>query len=221
MKSTSSVPDYRLLRPKNVLSADFSHILLLLFWPVHGVVFGLLEQARQVDSYYPMYCRLDDLIPFNEWFVIPYIYWFVYLIGMLVYTFFRDVPVFRQMMRFVILTYSASLLIFFLFPNCQELRPESFQRDNIFTRFMANFYEFDTNTNVFPSLHVVGSMASLFASWKARGLNTPLWRTVSLISAVLIILSTVFLKQHSVLDIFGGLLVSALGYFLCFYNKKT
>lgn len=221
MKNTSSVPDYRLLRPKNVLSADFSHILLLLFWPVHCVVFGLLEQARQVDSYYPMYCRLDDLIPFNEWFVIPYIYWFVYLIGMLVYTFFRDVPVFRQMMRFVILTYSTSLVIFFLFPNCQELRPESFQRDNIFTRFMANFYEFDTNTNVFPSLHVVGSMAALFASWKARGLNTPLWRIVSLISAVLIILSTVFLKQHSVLDIFGGLMVSALGYFLCFYHKKA
>lgn len=219
MKNTSSVPDYRLLRPKNVLSADFSHILLLLFWPVHGVVFGLLEQARQVDSYYPMYCRLDDLIPFNEWFVLPYIYWFVYLIGMLVYTFFRDVPVFRQMMRFVILTYSASLVIFFLFPNCQELRPESFQRDNIFTRFMADFYAFDTNTNVFPSLHVVGSMAALFASWKARGLNTPLWRTVSLISAVLIILSTVFLKQHSVLDVFGGLLVSVLGYFLCFHKK--
>ncbi len=221
MKSTSSVPDYRLLRPKNVLSADFSHTLLLLFWPVHGIVFGLLEQARQVDSYYPMYCPLDDLIPFNEWFVIPYIYWFVYLIGMLVYTFFRDVPVFRQMMRFVILTYSASLAIFFLFPNCQELRPENFQRDNVFTRFMADFYEFDTNTNVFPSLHVVGSMAALFASWKARGLNTPLWRTVSLISAVLISLSTVFLKQHSVLDIFGGLLVSALGYFLCFHPKKA
>ncbi len=220
MKSMSSVPDYRLLRPKNVLSADFSHILLLLFWPVHGVVFGLLEQVRQVDSYYPMYCRLDDLIPFNEWFVIPYIYWFVYLIGMLVYTFFRDVPVFRQMMRFVILTYSASLVIFFIFPNCQELRPESFQRDNIFTRFMADFYEFDTNTNVFPSLHVVGSMAALFASWKTRGLNTPLWRTLSLISAVMICLSTVFLKQHSVLDIFGGLLVSALGYFLCFHHQE-
>ncbi len=220
MKSMSSVPDYRLLRPKNVLSADFSHILLLLFWPVHGVVFGLLEQVRQVDSYYPMYCRLDDLIPFNEWFVIPYIYWFVYLMGMLVYTFFRDVPVFRQMMRFVILTYSASLVIFFIFPNCQELRPESFQRDNIFTRFMADFYEFDTNTNVFPSLHVVGSMAALFASWKTRGLNTPLWRTLSLISAVMICLSTVFLKQHSVLDIFGGLLVSALGYFLCFHHQE-
>lgn len=216
-----TAPDYRQLRPGNLLSERFRHILLLLYWPVHGLVFWLLEQVRQADYYTPMYCPLDDLIPFNEWFVIPYVYWFVYLIGTLAYTFFLDVPVFRQMMRFVIVTYGSALVIYFLFPNCQELRPESFPRDNILTRFMAGFYEFDTNTNVFPSLHVIGSLSALFASWKAKGLDTPLWRTVSVISAVLICLSTVFLKQHSVLDIFGAIPVCLLGYFLCFRRAKA
>lgn len=219
MKSTVS-PDYRQLRPGNLLSKQFRHVLLLLYWPVYSFVFWFAEQVHQVDYYTPMYCPLDDVIPFNEWFVIPYLYWFVYLIGMLVYTFFRDVPVFKQMMHFVIVTYTGALVIFFLFPNCQLLRPEAFERDNILTRFMADFYEFDTNTNVFPSLHVVGSLGALFASWKARGLDTPLWRTVSLVSAVLICLSTVFLKQHSVLDILGAIPVCAVGYFLCFRKQK-
>ena len=73
-----------------------------------------------------MHCALDDLIPFNEWFLIPYLFWFVYLIGAVAYTFFFDVPGFRRMMRFVMITYSVTLIIYFLFPTCQMLRPEVF-----------------------------------------------------------------------------------------------
>lgn len=219
MNNITPAVDYRKLRFGNLFSQDYRHIFLLLYWPVYGFVFWFAEQVHQVDAYFPMYCFLDDYVPFNEWFVIPYLYWFVFLIGTLVYTFFADVPVFKQMMHFVIVTYTSALVIFFLFPNCQLLRPETFERDNMLTRFMAGFYEFDTNTNVFPSLHVVGSMAALFAAWRANGLRTTLWRTVSVISAVLISVSTVFLKQHSVLDIFGAIPVCALGYFLCFRRK--
>lgn len=220
MKLAAPVYDYRALRFNNVHTKGFRHILLLLYWPVYGFFFWFFERAHEVDQYYPMYCPLDDLIPFNELFVFPYLFWFVFLIGMQVYTFFFDVPVFRQMLHFVILTYSASLVVFFLFPNCQELRPETFPRDNVLTRFMAGFYEFDTNTNVCPSLHVIGSLASFFAAWKANGLRTPLWRTLAAIAAVLVSISTVFLKQHSVLDILAALPICAIGYFLCYHKKS-
>lgn len=219
MNSTPHTVDYRKLRPWNLCSKDYRHILLLLYWPLYGLVFWFAEQVHQVDYYFPMYCFLDDYIPFNEWFVIPYMHWFVFLIGAHVYTFFADVPVFKKLMYCIIVTYSASLVIFFLFPNCQLLRPESFERDNALTRFMADFYEFDTNTNVFPSLHVIGSWASLFALWNAKGLRGPVWRTVNVVSAVLISISTVFLKQHSILDIFGAIPVCVLGYFLAFRRK--
>lgn len=220
LKSMTTYTSYRALRPSNLCSPQYRHVLLLLYWPVYGFVFWFAEQVWEPETFHTMYCLLDDRIPFFEWFVIPYLYWFVFLIGTLAYCMVFDVPAFRQMMHFVIVTYSLSLVIFFLFPNCQQLRPEQFPRDNILTRFMAGFYAFDTNTNVFPSLHVVGSMAALAAAWRAKGLNKPLWRAVSLVSAVLISLSTVFLKQHSVLDIFGGLAVSGIGYLLCFRSKK-
>lgn len=220
MKATPTTVDYGKLRLSNLFSEQYRHILLLLYWPVYGFVFWYAEQVHPVDYYFPMYCKLDDLIPFNELFVIPYLLWFVFLIGMQVYTFFADVPVFKQMLKFVILTYTTALVIFFLFPNCQELRPQVFPRDNILTRFMAGFYEFDTNTNVCPSLHVIGSLGSMFAAWKAKGLQAKGFKIAAFILAFFISISTVFLKQHSILDVFVALPICAIGYFLCFRQSK-
>ena len=121
------------------------------------------------------------------------------------YTLRYDIAAFRRMMYFIMLTYSISLVIFFLFPNCQQLRPASFPRDNVLTRFLADFYTFDTSTNVCPSLHVVGSLAVMFAAWDTLRFSTPLWRAAFGVSAGLISVSTVFLKQHSVLDILVAL----------------
>lgn len=151
--------DYRQFRFSKLNTPEFSHVWLLLYWPLFGLGFSYVERFYPVAHYINMHCALDDLIPFNEWFLIPYLFWFVYLIGAVAYTFFFDVPGFRRMMRFVMITYSVTLIIYFLFPTCQMLRPEVFPRDNALTRFIAGFYVFDTNTNVCPSLHVIGSMA--------------------------------------------------------------
>jgi len=166
-----------------------------------------------------MHCALDDLIPFNEWFLIPYLFWFVYLIGAVAYTFFFDVPGFRRMMHFVMITYSATLLIYFLFPTCQMLRPEVFPRDNVLTRFIAGFYVFDTNTNVCPSLHVIGSLAAFFAFWHTPIFSTRGWRIASGIAAFFISISTVFMKQHSVLDVLAALPLCAIGYYFAYVHK--
>ena len=129
--------DYRKFRFSKLNTPEFSHVWLLLFWPIFGLGFSYVERFYPVTHYIEMHCALDDLIPFNEWFLIPYLFWFVYLIGAVAYTFFFDVPGFRRMMHFVMITYSATLLIYFLFPTCQMLRPEVFPRDNVLTRFIA------------------------------------------------------------------------------------
>lgn len=206
--------DYRKFRLKSLNTPEFSHVKLLLFWPIFGLLFAFVERVGVSDVYTPIHIPLDDHIPFCEWFVIPYLFWFVFLIGMLVYTFFFEVPAFRKMMRFVICTYSVTMAIYILFPNCQNLRPTAFLRDNILTRFMAWFYTFDTNTNVCPSLHVIGAVASLYAGWKSRRFGTRPWRIVFVVITVLISLSTVFLKQHSALDVFAALPLCALGWWV-------
>ena len=143
-------PDYRQFRLRKLNTPEFSHIKLLLFWPVFGLAFLALERFRPHAAYHVMHCALDDAIPFSEWALIPYLLWFVYLIGALAYTFFQDVPAFRRMMRFVIVTYTAATVIYFIYPTQQLLRPEAFAHDNALTRAVAWFYTFDTNTERLP-----------------------------------------------------------------------
>ena len=197
--------DYRKLRWSNINSEQYKHLKLLLYWPVYGLLFLFVERFYQVDFYYPMYCPLDDLIPFCEWFLIPYLFWFVYLVGMHLFALLYDVDAFKLMMKYIILTYSAAIIIYLIWPTCQQLRPASFERDNILTRFIAAFYQFDTNTNVCPSIHVIGSLAVMEAALWSKVIRSKGIKTAFVIVAILICISTVFMKQHSVLDILAAL----------------
>lgn len=204
--------DYRGLRFRSLKSPEYRHTLLLLFWPVYGLVFGTLERGVTMETYHMVHCALDDAIPFCEYFFIPYLIWFVYLTGSIVYTFFYDVPAFRRMMRFIILTYSATLLVYIIYPTAQELRPAVFPRDNFFCRFARWFYAFDTNTNVCPSLHVIGSIAAMYSLWNSRHFKAVPWRVVSGVTAVSICVSVLFVKQHSVLDVLWALPLCLAGF---------
>ena len=215
--------DYRNFRLSKINTDEFRHVKLLLFWPLFGIMFSFVERFYHVGSYYVMHCAFDDAIPFCEWFLIPYLFWFVYLIGTLVYTFFFDVPAFKRMMRFIICTYTITMVIYLLFPTCQNLRPEVFPRDNALTRFIGWFYTFDTNTNVCPSLHVIGSMAAFFAFWYAPIFSKRGWRIASTVAAFFISISTVFMKQHSILDVAAAIPLCAIGYYFAYVRtpKKS
>ncbi len=214
------VVDYRKVRLNNLNSEEYKHLKLLLYWPLFGLLFLFVERFYPVKEYYAVYCSLDDRIPFCEIFLIPYLFWFLYLVGMHLYTLLYDIGAFRKMMYFIIVTYSVTIMIYLLFPTCQELRPLSFERDNPFTRFLEGFYQFDTNTNVCPSLHVTGSLAVMFTAFHCKGLKAAGWKLLFGITAFLICLSTVFLKQHSVIDIIAALLICLVAYCLCFYKWK-
>lgn len=185
---------------------------LALYWPLFGLLFYYAEHGFHPAHFTVMHCRLDDLIPFCEAFLVPYLFWFVFLIGIHVYTFFFDQPTFQKLMKFIILTYSMALAVFFLYPNCQTLRPLHFPRDNAFTRFIAAFYRFDTSTNVCPSLHVVGSLAVWTAARETRLYARRGWRLFFNLVTPLICISTVFLRQHSVLDLLAGVAVCLIAY---------
>ena len=211
------IVDYRKLRPNNINSEQFRHVWLLLFWPIFGILFMGVERLGFNSGYTPVYCALDDVIPFCELFVIPYLFWFVYLTGVVVFTLFFDAEAFKRVMWYIIITYTITIVIYLVYPTCQELRPASFERDNLFTRFMAGFYEFDTNTNVFPSLHVIGSVASMFGFCDSKYFKKSVgWKVGNVIVTILISLSTVFLKQHSILDVIGAIPICLLAWYMVY-----
>lgn len=207
------VVDFSRLSFKTLLFGEYKYLLLLLFWPVFGAAFSALEVFR-TEGYNVVYSPLDDLIPFCELFVIPYIFWFLYIIGMYVYCFFYETELFKKYSYYIMITYGVTLLIYLIYPTMQNLRPspEDFARDNFLVEFTKGFYEFDTNTNVCPSLHVTGAVAVSCAAWNSKLFGNRGWKIAFSICTVLIVLSTVFLKQHSVVDIPPALLICALAY---------
>lgn len=169
------------------------------------IFFVLLEKIISADyDYFVCYIPfLDDNIPFCEWFVIPYVFWYPYMAAVGFYLAIqKDGREFIRAIIFVIGGMLFCLLICAIFPNGQNLRVEEFPRENILSALVGALYASDTNTNVLPSMHVLGSlsthsvlMRSKFPIFQKRWI-----RIFSLILCLLICLSTVFIKQHSALD---------------------
>lgn len=185
----------RLTEPK------FRHVLMLLYWPIFSLAFQLLEHRQGVE-WIAVRSRFDGMIPFCEYFIIPYYFWFVYLVWMLVYTFFFDIPSFKKYMTFIIISYSLTCLIYVIIPTEQNLRIDLSERSNVFEDLVWQLQtSIDNNKNVCPSLHVTGSFAVLFTAWNSERYRSVFWRAVFIAITVLISASTVFLKQHSIIDI--------------------
>ncbi len=225
---------YKDLRPSNIRTSRYSHLLLLLYWPLFGLVFMSLERfvptiyrffTKQELIYQEVECTLDAAIPFCEWFVIPYYFWFVFLIGMVLHGILFDHNDLRTYMWFVILSYSVTAAVYIVWPNMQPLRPQEMPRDNFMVDIVKGLYEFDTNTNVCPSIHVLGSLAVCFSGLHSKTLRGVGWKLFFVIVTVLISLSTVFLKQHSIIDVFAALAVALPCYILVYFvickRKKT
>ena len=197
---------------------DRRHDLKYILWlPVYLVSFVVLEHLIDGSGrYWATQISLDRFIPFCEFFVIPYCLWYPLLVAVGLYLLFRNSTAFRRYMRFLAVTFFLSELIWFLIPNGQDLRPVVMPRDNPLTRLVEGLYSIDTNTNVFPSVHVVGVMAAVFAVFHTPGMKTWAWRAGAVIWGLLVTASTLLIKQHAFIDIVASLVVSALAYVLVY-----
>mgnify|MGYP003822514205 CR=1 FL=1 len=174
-----------------------------------------------VSSYWSTQLPVDNLIPFCRFFILPYSTWYPLLIWVGIYLLCRDEDGFRRYMGFLAVTFFLSELIWLLFPNGQDLRPALVGGNDLCTWMVRGLYRIDTNTNVFPSVHVVGAIGAALAVWRCPNLQDrrKLRLGIAVLSA-LICLATLFIKQHSVLDVLGGCAV-AFPCGLVFYRKSA
>ncbi|MBQ8796732.1 MAG: phosphatidic acid phosphatase [Oscillospiraceae bacterium] len=196
--------DYRQFRFRKLNSPEFSHLKLLLTWLIYFSLYFITENLIPVEKCTPIHIFLDDLIPFCEWFIIPYVFWYGLIVFSLGYFLLYDVDSFRRLQIYIFTTQMLAMTVYILFPSRQDLRPEVFPRDNVLTGIIGFLYSFDTNTGVLPSLHVAYSLG-IMSTWLRRK-ATPLWGSVFVVTAVVLIcLSTMFIKQHSAADFFAAL----------------
>lgn len=194
------------MRPPSFPLFSWRDLKYVLWLPFYLVSFFLLEQFIDASHHYwATQLPLDRLIPFQEIFVIPYCMWYPLLVVVGLFLLLRNSAAFRRYMCFLAVSFFLSELIWFLIPNGQDLRPLVMPRDNFFTHWVAGLYSIDTPTNVFPSVHVVGAIGAAWAVWDGcPSRQRPFLRWGTVVLAVLICLSTLFIKQHSVLDVISG-----------------
>ncbi len=219
MKIKPPVVDYRKFRFNKLGTPEFSHLKLLLGWVGYFAAYLLTERLIPAESCTPVHCALDDMIPFCEVFVVPYVLWYLYVAGTLLYFALYNVDGFRKVSKYIIITQIVAMTIYILFPSRQDLRPEVFQRENIFTWIIGALYAFDTSTNVCPSLHVAYSLG-IASVWVRERSVGKLWKVLMVTMAVLVCLSTVFIKQHSVLDGVVALPICLFAEWFCFVRKE-
>lgn len=198
------VVDYREFRLSRLDEPRFAHLKYLYGWVGYFVLYFLTENIIPAQACHPVHSPLDDIIPFNELFVIPYTFWYVLIVISLLYFALYDPESFKKLMTFIIVTQVVAMAVYVIYPTRQDLRPESFERDNLLTWIMGLIYTFDTNTGVCPSLHVAYSLGIASVWLKKRDVSR-LWRGFVTVAVVLICISVAFVKQHSVVDIYAAL----------------
>lgn len=194
------------------LLKKYSHAWVLLYAFIYMPWFSYLEQHVTKD-YHLIRSPMDQYIPFVEYFIIPYLLWFVFIAAVLIYFFFTDKTGFYRLAAFLFTGMTIFLIVCTFYPNGQHLRPDTFIRDNIFVDLVKALYETDTPTNVLPSIHVFNSLGAVIAIAHSKALKKH--RAIQIGSyffAALIILSTVFLKQHSVIDVIAAFCMAGVIY---------
>lgn len=190
---------------KKILS-KYGHGLFALYLFIYLPWFFYLEGKTDV-AYHEIHIFLDDIIPFWYGFIIPYIIWFFYVVVSFIFLFFKEEQ--GKFIQFGILLtggMTIAMMICTFYPNCVNLRPETIHADNFLANIVNGLYTIDTSTNVFPSVHAYNSIVVCVALERnAYFKKHNKFRFLNILLCVLICLSTVFLKQHSVLDVLGAI----------------
>ena len=213
------VVDYRTFRLRKINDPQFSHLKLLLGWVGYFVLYFLTENLIPAEKCRPVHMWLDDVIPFCEYFLIPYVFWYLLIVVSLGYFLLYHVDSFKRLQTYIIVTQVAAMAIYILFPSRQDLRPAEFPRDNFLTQCIGILYSLDTNPGVCLSLHVAYSLGIASVWTKEKGAPIP-WKIFVVAAVILICLSTMFIKQHSAVDFFAALPVCLLAEYIVYGRRK-
>lgn len=192
------------------LVKKYGHIWILSYGLIYLPWFAKLQENIG-KPYNVIHSALDDLIPFCEYFIVPYLLWFLYVAAAIIYFFFTSRDDYYRLCTFLFTGMTISLLVCTLYPNGTNFRPLIDPDKNIFCFLVSKLWSIDPCINVFPSIHVYNSIGVHIAVRHSETLSKN--RKLVLASGILMILicmATMFLKQHSIIDVVGSLLMASV-----------
>lgn len=167
-----------------------------------------------------LHTAFDDMIPFCEYFIIPYFAWFAFVMGTVAFfaVFGKDDREYLRLISSLVLGMAVFLAVCFIFPNGQDLRPDLGEGENIFQKMCIMLYSSDTSTNILPSLHCYNAVVCCITLLREKKINShKLLSAFFVVFTISIMLATLFLKQHTIIDVIAAVLLNYIAYML-FYK---
>jgi membrane-associated phospholipid phosphatase len=195
-----------------IIKENILALCLLLSIPLLNIIYQVLNHgergARQLIT------AVDHQIPFVEIFVVPYVLWYAFIFLMFVYFCIYDRAIYYRTLLSFCVGMLVCYVIYFFFQTTVP-RPE-LMGNGILTSMVKYVYGADQPFNCFPSIHVLSSYLMILGIRHSK-----LWtiRKDIIVSTIAysIILSTLFVKQHVVLDVVAGVLLGSLLFKLFYY----
>ena len=174
----------------------------MLLIPLIDSIYLLLNHSN--DDVYMLVTKFDKIIPFKQLFIVPYVAWFGLIFVVLIWFMYRDIKLYIFSIISIILGLLISFIIFSLFQTTVP-RPEILG-DDIFSQLTKLMYTIDNPFNAFPSIHVLTSYIVFLGCQETKGRYPKISLVIQGV-VILVILATLFLKQHTLLDVLGGLIL--------------
>ncbi|MGK0468192.1 phosphatase PAP2 family protein [Clostridium sp.] len=161
---------------------------------------GLNNTQRGI---YDLTTDLDRVLPLIKIFIIPYMTLWFFLAICFVYLCYKNRRVYYKIMITLCLCYVVTFIIYYFFQTTVT-RP-LVTGDDIFSKLILFTYNSDEPYNCFPSIHVITAYLAM------KGINsTDAIKRIKLpvnVMGFLIIISTEFVKQHVIMDIFFAIIL--------------
>lgn len=188
------------------------HLIPIAVWfVIYMGLFGFLEIVPPKDVHL-IHCALDDRIPNMAIFIYPYVSWFPYIVvcAALAIKNLDD----RQFKKAVlVLTTGMNIFLFisYVWPTGLDLRESIVYDLHTLSGNLLKFVQtVDTPKSVFPSMHVYVTLVLQYMLEMQKKL-VPAWGIWGgRVLAVLIVLSTMFTKQHSAVDVTAAIVMFAV-----------
>nr|WP_297709112.1 hypothetical protein [uncultured Butyrivibrio sp.] len=201
-------------RTKNIffklkkLIPDYAIVPIASMLILNAVVFWGTRFITDKMTHYDLSGIMDYHIPFVSIFIIPYILAFAqWIVGYIVIA-RQSEEYCNRVMGGEIISKLIVGIIFIMFPTIM-LREEVLGKD-IFSRAVDLLYKLDAPTNLFPSIHCLESYICMKSALEIQGIDKK-YRITMVVMSLLVFMSTVFIKQHVILDIFGAVIVAEAG----------
>lgn len=178
--------------------------------------------GRMLSAFSPKIDAIDNCFPIVPFFVIFYWYSFIFWGMAILATALTEKRNFINLIFSLLLASTFGLIMFSAFPSYIDRVKEGLmdigKQPGVFNWWLYKTYCFDGGDigwNLLPSFHCAVALGSALGTFRRK--DSPLWwRIIALVSVILIVLSTLFTKQHFFLDVITGLALALI----TFYTMK-